>query len=205
MEPRPTEFDFDGMPRAFLRGLRREPVEDLIRRLQWDYAQLAHAHRKLQDTVERLENERSSLVTKLQSIPPPAPAPAPAPPVQPVAARAPEPPAAREEHDVLEAAYRRAREVREDARNESTLALRKAHQKVADLERDFDRIRDSAELELQSLVELVPQLQAQLRAVLHLVNARSGEPVSRPGPEHEDEVDRELLDVAIARDRPPDP
>jgi hypothetical protein len=199
LEPRPAEFDFDVLPRKLLGGLKREAVEDLVRRMQWDYAQLVAAHRKLQESVEKLQAERSALVEKLHATPPPPPAPVPqAEPAPPMVHDAHE--LDRSAHEVLEAAYRRAREVREEARTESTLALRKAHEKVASLEEDYVRIRSSAEMELHDLIELVPQLQAQLRSVLHLVNARAGD--ATPAREHEDAVDRELLDVAIARDRP---
>ena len=46
----PHEIDLDGLPRTIGGGLKREPVEELLRRVQWEYSQLYYEHKRLKES-----------------------------------------------------------------------------------------------------------------------------------------------------------
>src|SRR5579871_247819 len=56
----PDEIDLDGLPRALGGGLKREPVEELLKRVQWEYSQLYYELRAVKDELERGGQEGSS-------------------------------------------------------------------------------------------------------------------------------------------------
>ena len=47
----PHEIDLDGLPRTIGGGLKREPVEELLRRVQWEYSQLYYEHKRLKESA----------------------------------------------------------------------------------------------------------------------------------------------------------
>ena len=104
MAPDSIDADPQSLPRSF-RGYNRRATEELFRRVAWDYAVLAGEHRKLKTAAE---------------------AQPPAAPEQPQPARATRAEFDEEAHLLLAAAQKAAREMRESARADCELALKKA-------------------------------------------------------------------------------
>src|SRR5690242_11707337 len=109
----PDQIDVEGLPRAVGGGFEREAVEELLSRVQSEYAQLYEEHERLKDELDR----RNGATDAPAAATPPTPVPA---------GRVAEPP--RRELDdlarvVLSSALRAARETREAARQECETML----------------------------------------------------------------------------------
>jgi cell division septum initiation protein DivIVA len=163
MQIEPSDFDIDAFPRARVGGLKPEPVEEFLRRVQWSYNQLHHEYTKLKQAAEQA---------------PPHPAateePAPAPPAvaqeRPPAEPAAEPRQRREPDELarlaLAAAHRTARELLDSARQDSELILRKANSRASRIERSFDHLKAAREAELAELDATIADLREQMLSVL---------------------------------------
>ena len=57
----PEAIDLDGLPRTIGGGLKREPVEELLKRVQWEYSQLYYEHKRLKDELEQRGSAESAL------------------------------------------------------------------------------------------------------------------------------------------------
>jgi chromosome segregation ATPase len=74
----PNEIDLDALPRTIGGGLKREPVEELLKRVQWEYSQLYFQQKRLKEELangrnaappaqfEQLEAERQALAERLE-------------------------------------------------------------------------------------------------------------------------------------------
>jgi hypothetical protein len=171
----PETIDLDGLPRTIGGGLKREPVEELLKRVQWEYSQLYYEHKRLKAELEQLGGAKSALLAEGQPTgatsaaePPGTPGrtstasrsdaakAARGPEDVPVAQPGPDQPVARaprKELDdlarlVLVAVHRASVELRESSRRDCELMLKKTRERAVDLERSFERTnaRRTAEL-----------------------------------------------------------
>ncbi len=168
----PNDIEIEGLPRALVGGLRRSAVQELLRRVQWEYSQLFFEYRKLKEAGEagqRADEPRAEPVAALA-----------APEVEPAAEAAEAP---RREPDelarlALAAARRTARELRESARRDCELMLKKARLRVVELEHEFERAKASRRAELAELDAMMDDVRAQMRAALQTIRpeAPAGSP-----------------------------
>ena len=147
----PEQINLAGLPRDALGGYKAGPAEDLVKRVAWDYRQLVHERDKLNETADVLRRRTDEAERELQTL--------------------------REELDrqrdsdeigraLLEAAQRRARELRESARSDSDATLKKARARARSIE-DRARRRYEAALRAQKLgADVRRQLQATLDLIL---------------------------------------
>jgi hypothetical protein len=167
----PHEIDLDGLPRTIGGGLKREPVEELLRRVQWEYSQLYFEHKRLKESGVQPAPERQPPAPQPVAQEPPPPA-APAEtqveqvePVEPVAKRP-----RREANEVgwavLASAHRASLELRESARRECDLMLKKARARIVQMEREFERTKQSRATELEELDAMLSEIREQMRATL---------------------------------------
>ena len=226
----PDAIDLEGLPRTIGGGLKREPVEELLKRVQWEYSQLYYEHKVLKDGLERsggadleppaapVEAPGSSTTTaaperddgpvarieralrgpvEIAPTAPEPPTPAEPAPAQPIA-HAPH----REVDDlarlVLASAHRASIELRESARRDCELMLKKTRERVVELERSFERTEakrtaDLAELdrefervkaertaELAELEELMSEIREQMKATLEVLIPEPSRPDADP-------------------------
>jgi len=153
------------LPRAKLGGLKKGPVEDLLRRIARDYANLQRENRELREALERLETEAA------EAVPQGVPGSSPAETTQRSSQETEELVAA-----VLAIAQKAAREMREAARSECELMIRKTRSHVLKLERE--KASAAAELEELQAVrrEMRQSMRASLQALLRtFVAERAGE------------------------------
>ena len=191
------------LPRTLVGGLRKGPVEDLLRRIAHDYEQLELENKKLWATLEQFgeagagaddvhraaapeaaSSEAYAGVDELWSTAPPDPLELPGPlPLEPVRSQPEGSESEGSESDlaaaVLVIAQRAANELRESARAECELMLKKARAHLEKLERESEhnRAATAAELvELQAMrVELREHMRGSLQALLRtFVAERSG-------------------------------
>jgi hypothetical protein len=184
----PSEIDLDGLPRTLGGGLKREPVEELLRRVQWEYSQLYFEHKKLKDTLELSRPEPVDPAEPAKETPLPTSIPPESQRTAEVAEVARFSHAPRREPDevgrvVLASAYQAAREVRESARHECELMIKKTHARIAALERDFERRKVARAAALVELDAAVHEIREQMR--LALESLRPEPPVSGTGAVHE--------------------
>src|SRR5205085_12405968 len=71
----PDQIDVEGLPRALGGGLEREPVEELLGRVQSEYAQLYEEHDRLKEELARRERATSAVAEPAAATPAPAPEP----------------------------------------------------------------------------------------------------------------------------------
>lgn len=140
MAPDSIDADPQSLPRSF-RGYNRRATEELFRRVAWDYAVLAGEHRKLKTAAEEQQ---------------------PAAREQPQAARLQRSDLDEEAHLFLAAAQKAARELRESARADCELALKKAKGRAAEIEEDAIRASGDARAVLDAAVALRVSLQDAL-------------------------------------------
>ena len=57
MTLQPDAIDLEGLPRTIGGGLKREPVEELLKRVQWEYSQLYYEHKRLKEALAKRETE----------------------------------------------------------------------------------------------------------------------------------------------------
>src|SRR6476469_7092635 len=157
----PDEIDATKLPHVRLGGFESEATVELLKRVASDYGLLFHENRKLTATVEELRkaaDEQTSEIEALRSAN-----------------------AARREPDeaarvAIAAAQRAARELRESARRECELALKKAQRGAGAMEAELERLNiGAAEAELHRVeklqVEVRDRLEASLLSMLALVEA----------------------------------
>jgi len=142
------EIDIDRLPRAAVGGLKPGPVEELLTRV-------AHEYELLLGEVLGLRQARDEGTQ-------PAPA----------LRREPEPQREPDElvRVALASAQRTAREMRESARRDCDLMLRKVSARKRKLERELARARAEARREMEALegfrVEVRGRMRAQLQEIL---------------------------------------
>jgi cell division septum initiation protein DivIVA len=209
----PKAIDLGGLPRTIGGGLKREPVEDLLNRVQREYSQLYYEQKRLKEELERRDRETApsgqapaapqaelaplrmelerrdvelaSLRQELRgreaeldelrqqaaadtaeraAAESAAAHESPAMPKQPGSA------SHREVDElariVLAAAHRASNEIRESARSECELMLKKARERVFALEFDFERTRELRTREIAELESLLAEIRVQLQATL---------------------------------------
>jgi cell division septum initiation protein DivIVA len=147
----PEQINVAGLSRDALGGYKAGPAEDLVKRVAWDYRQLVHERDKLNETVDVLRRRADDAERELHAL--------------------------REELDrqrdsdeiaraLLDAAQRRARELRESARSDSDATLKKARARARSIE-DEARRRYAAAMRAQRLgADVRRQLQATLDVIL---------------------------------------
>jgi cell division septum initiation protein DivIVA len=152
------------LPRAKFGGLKEGPVDDLLRRIARDYASLEHENRKLWEKVERLEPRLPGAGDRREHAPSPG-----------EEHSGPREPTASEASALLALAHRVAGEMRESARNECELMIRKTRSHAQRLERDLARERTAAVADLEALRavrrELRDTMQASLQSLLRTFRA----------------------------------
>jgi cell division septum initiation protein DivIVA len=150
----PNEIDPELLPRASVGGYKPGPVEELLKRVAWDYRQLLHNNHELRGQLAELEARADELERQLERI---------------------EKEGRRKQPDelarqALAASQRAARELRESTREECELAIKKARTRADQLSRD----NAQAVAELRELEELrraaVERLRSSLAAALEQGN-----------------------------------
>ncbi len=155
----PEQINLAGLPRDALGGYKPAPAEDLLKRIAWDYRQLAHEHDTLKETagllrrrVDELEAQSLELQERLE------------------AQRDPDEIA----RTLLAAAQRMARELRETARGDSDATLKKARARARSIEADAQRRSDAAVRAQRLGADVRRQLQATLDTLLEGAFAQTG-------------------------------
>jgi cell division septum initiation protein DivIVA len=157
----PDEIDASKLPHVRIGGFEPEATVELLKRVASDYGSLSHENRKLTATVDELRKAADELTSELEAL---------------RAAKA-----ARREPDeaarvAIAASQRAARELRESARRECELALKKARRQAGAIEAEIERLNvGAAEAELRRVeklqVEVRQRLEASLLSMLALVEA----------------------------------
>jgi cell division septum initiation protein DivIVA len=157
----PDEINATNLPHARIGGFNPEATVELLRRIAWDYGLLFHENRKLTATVEELRKAGDELTSEIEAL---------------HSANA----ARRDPDDAsraaIAAAQRAARELRDSARRDCELALKKARRRAGDIEAELERLSvAAAEAELHRVEELQAdvreRLEAWLLSMLSLVGA----------------------------------
>jgi cell division septum initiation protein DivIVA len=181
----PDEINASTLPQVRLGGFKPEATVELLRKVAWDYGLLFHENRKLTATVEELRKAADELTSELEEL------------------RSAN--AARRDPDdasraAIAAAQRAARELRESARRECELALKKAHRRAGAIEAEFERLNvGAAEAELHRVeklqLEVRQRLEASLLSMLALVEAarQAESSPADPSADGKSEIDGELL------------
>lgn len=199
MVPKDIQIGIEGLPKTLGGGLKKDAVEDLLRRVQWDYARLYAENEKLKDQIQSIKS--ASPAAPVEAPPPPplvlAEQPAPAPAAAPAAAP-------RREPDelarlALSAAHKAAREIRESARQDAEGMIRKARGRAVDAEREYEHLKIVAEAEIEKVARNVQAMREQLHALLAVVS-NSERPPGSARANGAAAVDQALLDVAAGRD-----
>jgi hypothetical protein len=152
-----SDIEFERLPRTLVGGLKPEAVHELLRRLEWDYAQLQY---------ELKRHEKTEDAEPSQSAPVAMPHPRREAPRQ-----TPEELALM----LLDAAARTARELRESTRHECELMLRKTRSRAGRLERELERTIAARNLELAELEATVRDLRAQMISALEVLGPAADE------------------------------
>jgi cell division septum initiation protein DivIVA len=154
----PNEIDPELLPRASVGGFKRGPVEELLKRVAWDYRQLLHNNHELRGQLAELEARADELERQLERI---------------------EKEGRRKQPDelarqALAASQRAARELRESTRQECEVAIKKARTRAERIEQQFYQDNARAVAELRELEELrraaVERLRSSLNAALEQVD-----------------------------------
>jgi cell division septum initiation protein DivIVA len=181
----PDEIDATKLPHVRIGGFEPEATVELLKRVASDYGLLFHENRRLTATVEELRNAADELTSEIEAL------------------RSAN--GARREPDeaarvAIAAAQRAARELRESARRECELALKKAQRRAGAIEAELERLNvGAAEAELHRVetlqVEVRQRLEASLLSMLALVEAaREAESSSAdPSADGKSQIDSELL------------
>jgi cell division septum initiation protein DivIVA len=138
----PDEIDATNLPHARIGGFNPEATVELLRRIASDYDLLFHESRKLTATVEELRKAADGLTSEIEAL------------RSANAARRDPDEAARV---AITAAQRAARELRESARSDCELALKKARRRAGDIEAEFERLSVRLEAWLLSMLTLVDE------------------------------------------------
>jgi hypothetical protein len=184
MTLQPDAIDLEGLPRTIGGGLKREPVEELLKRVQWEYSQLYYEHKRLKEALAGLEAEPR------EKPKPASPEPIRAPgrvaetrpePAVVEGARAPEPvsragEAGRAPHRnlddlariVLASARRVSYDLRESARRDCELMFKNVRARIALLESEFERAKAVRVSELAELDATLLGVRAKMNAMLEV-------------------------------------
>ena len=158
----PNIINIDELPRARVGGLRPEPVEDLFNRVRWNYAQLEFDYQKLKEAFEQQRLPEAEHPGEPQTEV--------AATVEQVEDRPVDQPPRREPDELaritLAAAYRLAHEVRESARRDCELMLKKARIRAREFELDFERSKASRDAELAQLDASMLEIRERMRSAL---------------------------------------
>jgi len=152
---KPEEIDPELLPRANIGGFKPGPVEELLKRVAWDYRQLLHQNHQLHSQLEELQAGVEEVERELEAL----------------HSRKPPDELARQ---AFAASQRAARELRESTRQECEDALKKTRARAKQIDREFAR----AEAELRELQDLRRTLQERLRSSLNAALEQDGN--SRP-------------------------
>jgi cell division septum initiation protein DivIVA len=147
----PDEIDPERLPRASLGGFKPGPVEDLLKRVEWDYRQLLHDDRVLHETIAQLQGRNEELERHIDAL-------------EKAASRQKEPDELARQ--ALAASQRAARELRDSTRRDCELALKKARARARRIERHSYRENARAVAELRNLQDLRHALQERLQSSL---------------------------------------
>jgi cell division septum initiation protein DivIVA len=156
----PDEIDSELLPRSSFGSFKPGPVEELLKRVAWDYRQLLHDNRQQHAKVAELQARAEELERQLEAM------------TKEAQRKQPDELA----RQALAAAQRAARELRDSARQESELALKKAHTRAERIYRDNAR----ASAELRELHELRGALEKRLRSVLTTALAQVDDSIPAP-------------------------
>ena len=170
MALRPEEIDLENLPRG--RGFKPGPVEELLKRVAWDYRQVLHDNKQLHNRLEELQDRAAELERELETL---------------RETRKPPDELARQ---TLAASQRAARELRESTRQECEAALEKARSRVKRIERE----RSRAVAELRALQELRRTTQERLRSSLEAL-------LQRDDPHSTADLDADLVGRVDAEER----
>lgn len=129
----------------------QQPTDDLLRRMARDYRQLHHDWNELSGTVERLEQRAAELEQEVEEL---------------RGALAEKRNPDELARAALAAAQRTVRELREEARSEAELTLKKARARGAEIEQRLERERQGSMAQVRELEELKARLREQLRTSL---------------------------------------
>jgi cell division septum initiation protein DivIVA len=159
----PEEIGPASLPRTSLGGYKTGPTDELLKRVAWDYRQLVHEHRTLEEAADRLRgrvDELEAQVASLQGL---------------LEVRRDPDEISR---TLLAAAQRAARELRDSGRSDCEAMLKKAQARARQIEAEAQKQMDAASADLSRLQQLASQVRKELRAMLDTILAM-GE-VSRP-------------------------
>jgi cell division initiation protein len=137
----PEEIEGADLPRTIFGGYKADKVTEHLRTVAWDVRRLLHERRQAKSEHERLEHERDRLRHELVR-----------------SERRGELEAA-----VLESAQNTAREIRDTARREAELVLKKATEHAARLRREVEQEHAARLAEVEGLKEGSAKLRAELR------------------------------------------
>lgn len=164
------------LPRTLVGGLRKGPVEDLLRRIAHDYEQLELENRKLWATLEQIGGPKppapgaGDLAEPTVALPIEAPGgegpSEPDPAVLPLEMSSPQPEREDLAAAVLLLAQRSANELRASARAECELMIKKARAHLDKLERESEQSRAATAAELAELLALKSELREHMRGSL---------------------------------------
>jgi cell division septum initiation protein DivIVA len=204
MTLQPDAIDLEGLPRTIGGGLKREPVEELLNRVQWEYSQLYYEHKRLKEALGKRETEpRDEPKPASPALDPGTRARLEAAdvakevvvegarasaPVHSTAAAGRE---ARPDVDdlariVLASARQASYDLRESARRECELMFKNVRARIELLEKEFERTKALRVSELAELDATLLDVRAQMKAMLEVL--------SPPGPE------RAITNAAVGRE-----
>jgi cell division septum initiation protein DivIVA len=146
----PGQISLEGLPRDAFGGYKTGPADDLMAKVAREYRELVHERDTLKETVGVLRRRVDEADLELASF--------------------------RDQHlrqtpdeigrALLEAAQRMARDLREEARNDSDAALRKARARARLIEAEARRRYEAVEAARRLGVDVRRRLQATLDAII---------------------------------------
>ena len=166
----PEAIETVELERVKLGGYDRDRTDELLRRIAWDFRRLLQERSVLEEEVRRLERELAKI----------------------------------ERREVLQASMLRptrtlARELREAARQEAALIVKKARERAAAIEADAERKSAGRLAELQRFEKLTGMVRMELRAFLtSVLEAVDGPapPAEAPAAEEPSVLARDLAELA---------
>ena len=197
MTLQPDAIDLEGLPRTIGGGLKREPVEELLKRVQWEYSQLYYEHKRLKEVLAKREGEAPEEPKPVSPWPvaaldldapagPEAAGAAEAAVVDGVPAAGPvsgtatgRREASRDIDDlariVLSSARQASYDLRESARRECELMFKNVRKRVELLENEFERTKALRVSELAELDATLLDVRAQMKAMLEVLSPPGSE------------------------------
>jgi cell division septum initiation protein DivIVA len=181
----PDEINATDLPHVTIGGYKPEATVELLKRVAWDYGMLFHENRKLTATVEELRKDADELTSEIEAL------------------RSAN--AVRRNPDdagraAIAAAQQAARELRESARRDCEVALKKARRRAGAIEAELERLSvAAAEAELHRVetlqLDVRERLEVWLLSMLTLVDAATEAESSTadPSADGRSEIDSELL------------